>query len=69
MAENESNEIPNLCKTLEWSFEVANYSDYRLNFTGICTVLAMQGFLDWLPPKGNGYPFPQNDQDMAVAYT
>ena len=49
------------CKTLELSFEGKNWSDYRLNFIGICRVMALQGFLDFPPPRGKGYPFPQND--------
>ena len=57
------------CKTLELSFTGENWSDYRLNFTEVCRVMALQGFLDWPPPRGKGYPYPQNDPALAADYT
>jgi len=56
------------CQTLKVRFTGRNWSDFRFDFTGVCRVAALQGFLEAPAPYGNGYPFPVNDPKLASKY-
>ena len=55
-------------KTLKINYDGKNWSDYRFNFTSVCEIMSLHGFLDWLDPYGTGFPYPENDLELASKY-